>query len=52
MTQNKLAAKNLAHDKALFKDGIIAQRRYLEAESAQAGVSAALAQSKHYAWLV
>ena len=46
MTQNKLAAKNLSRDKELFKDGIIAQRRYLEAESAQAEVSATLAQSK------
>ena len=46
MTQKKLAAKNLARDAELFKDGIIPQRRYLETESAHEEVSASLAQRK------
>lgn len=46
LTQKKLAAKNLARDAELFKDGIIPQRRYLETESAHDEVSASLAQRK------
>lgn len=46
LTQKKLAAKNLARDAELFKDGIIPQRRHLETESAHEEVSASLAQRK------
>jgi len=46
MTQKKLAAKSLARDSELFKDGIIPQRRYLETESANEEVNASLAQRK------
>ncbi len=46
MTQKKLAAKSLARDSELFKDGIIPQRRYLETESAHEEVSASLAQRR------
>ncbi|MDP2153932.1 MAG: efflux RND transporter periplasmic adaptor subunit [Methylotenera sp.] len=45
-TQKRLAAKALARDTELLKDGIIAQRRYLETESAHDEASANLAQSK------
>lgn len=45
-TQKKLAAKSLTRDAELFKDGIIAQRRYLETESAHEETSATLAQRK------
>lgn len=45
-TQNKLAAKSLSRDAALLKDGIIAQRRYLETESMHEESSASLAQRK------
>ncbi len=46
MTQKKLAAKSLARDAELFKDGIIPQRRFLETESAHDQITASLAQSK------
>ncbi|TFW70638.1 efflux RND transporter periplasmic adaptor subunit [Methylotenera oryzisoli] len=46
LTQKKLAAKALARDTELLKDGIIAQRRYLETESAHDEASANLAQRK------
>jgi RND family efflux transporter MFP subunit len=46
MTQKKLAAKSLARDAELFKDGIIPQRRFLETESAHDQITATLAQSK------
>lgn len=46
LTQNRLAAKSLARDAELFKDGIIPQRRYLETESAYEETSASLAQRK------
>lgn len=46
MTQKKLAAKSLARDAELFKDGIIPQRRYLETESEHEEISASLAQRK------
>jgi RND family efflux transporter MFP subunit len=45
-TQKRLAAKALARDTELLKDGIIAQRRYLETESAHDEASANLAQRK------
>lgn len=45
-TQKKLAAKSLARDAELLKDGIIPQRRYLETESTHEEISAALAQRK------
>lgn len=45
-TQKKLAAKSLARDAELLKDGIIPQRRYLETESTHEETSAALAQRK------
>lgn len=45
-TQKKLAAKSLARDAELLKDGIIPQRRYLETESMHEETSAALAQRK------
>lgn len=46
LTQKKLAAKALVRDTELLKDGIIAQRRYLETESAHDEASANLAQRK------
>jgi RND family efflux transporter MFP subunit len=46
LTQKRLAAKALARDTELLKDGIIAQRRYLETESTHDEASANLAQSK------
>jgi len=46
LTQKKLAAKSLARDEELFKDGIIPQRRYLETESVHEEASASLAQRK------
>jgi len=46
LTQKKLSAKALARDTELLKDGIIAQRRYLETESAHDEASANLAQRK------
>lgn len=46
LTQKNLAAKSLARDAELFKDGIIPQRRYLETQSVNEEVSASLAQRK------
>lgn len=46
LTQHRLAAKSLARDTELLKDGIIPQRRHLETESAYDEASAALAQRK------
>jgi len=46
LTQKKLAAKSLARDEELLKDGIIPQRRYLETESVHEEASAVLAQRK------
>lgn len=46
LTQKRLAAKSLARDDELFKDGIIPQRRYLETESAHEEASATLAQRR------
>ncbi len=46
LTQNKLIAKSFVRDAALFKDGIIPERRYLETESAQEEIKALLAQRK------
>jgi len=45
-TQHKLAAKSLARDTELLKDGIIPQRRFLETESMHDETSASLAQRK------
>ncbi len=44
--QKKLAARNLARDADLFKEGIIAQRRFLETESVHEEFSANLEQRK------
>lgn len=46
LTQKRLAAKSLARDSELLKDGIIPQRRYLETESTYEETSAALTQRK------
>lgn len=46
LTQKRLAAKSLARDTELLKDGIIPQRRYLETESMHDETSAALEQRK------
>ncbi|PPC97068.1 efflux RND transporter periplasmic adaptor subunit [Methylotenera mobilis] len=46
LTQKRLATKALARDTELLKDGIIAQRRHLETESAHDEASANLAQRK------
>lgn len=46
LTQKSLATKALARDTELLKDGIIAQRRHLETESAHDEASANLAQRK------
>jgi len=46
LTQKKLADQTLARDQELFKDGIIAQRRYLETQSKFEEASASLAQRK------
>jgi RND family efflux transporter MFP subunit len=45
-TQKKLLAKSVARDQALFKEGIIAERRLIETESAHEEVSASLAQRR------
>lgn len=45
-TQHRLAAKSLARDAELLKDGIIPQRRYLETESMHDEADATLAQRK------
>ncbi len=44
LTQKQLAQKALARDKALFADGIIAQRRYLKTQSAYQALAALLAE--------
>ncbi|OYY84663.1 MAG: efflux transporter periplasmic adaptor subunit [Methylophilales bacterium 16-45-9] len=44
--QKKLLSKSLARDQALFKDGIIAERRLLETESAYEEISASLTQRR------
>lgn len=46
LTQHRLAAKSLARDAELFKDGIIPQRRYLETESQHEETDALLSQRK------
>lgn len=46
LTQKRLAAKSLARDAELLKDGIIPQRRYLETESMHEETSASLSQRK------
>jgi len=46
LTQKRLAAKSLARDTELLKDGIIPQRRYLETESMHDEASATLEQRK------
>lgn len=45
-TKKKLAASALARDSELLKDGIIAQRRYLETQSAHEELSASLAEKR------
>ena len=45
-TQQKLLAKSLARDQALFKEGIIAERRLLETESAHEEISASVTQRR------
>jgi membrane fusion protein, heavy metal efflux system len=45
-TQKKLLNKTLTRDKLLFKEGIIAERRLLETESAHEEVSALLTQRR------
>ncbi|MGV3580787.1 MAG: efflux RND transporter periplasmic adaptor subunit [Methylophilus sp.] len=45
-TKKNLAASALKRDTELFKDGIIAQRRYLETQSTFEELSAALAEKK------
>jgi cobalt-zinc-cadmium efflux system membrane fusion protein len=45
-TQQRLAAKSLARDASLFKDGIIPQRRFLDTESMHEEANALLAQRK------
>lgn len=46
LTQHRLAAKSLARDTELLKDGIIPQRRFLETESMYDEASASLAQRR------
>jgi len=46
LTQQRLAAKSLARDASLFKDGIIPQRRFLDTESTHEEANALLAQRK------
>lgn len=46
MTQKKLLAKSVARDQALFKEGIIAERRLLETESAHEEIAATVTQSR------
>jgi len=46
LTQEKLAAKALVRDSELLQHGVVAQRRYFEAESAHDEASANLAQRK------
>ena len=46
LTRQQLAAELLAKDKALYEEGIIAQRRYLSTRSQHAETSAVLSQHK------
>lgn len=46
LTKKNLAASALKRDAELFKDGIIAQRRFLETQSSYDELSAALAEKK------
>lgn len=46
LTRQQLAADSLARDKALYEDGIIAQRRLLATQSQQAEATAVLAQHR------
>lgn len=46
LTQTQLAGNMLARDKALFEEGIIAQRRYLTMQSEHVELQAVLAQRK------
>lgn len=46
LIQKKLASKSLTRDAELFKDGIIAERRYIETSSAHEDASASLAQRR------
>ncbi len=46
LTRQQLAAELLAKDKALYEEGIIAQRRYLSTQSQHAETSAVLSQRK------
>lgn len=46
LTKNNLAGSALNRDTELFKDGIIAQRRFLETQSTYHELSAALAEKK------
>ncbi len=46
LTRKNLATSALTRDTELFKDGIIAQRRFLETQSAYSELSAALAEKK------
>jgi len=46
MTQKKLLAKSVARDQALFKEGIIAERRLLETESAYEEIAASVTQRR------
>jgi cobalt-zinc-cadmium efflux system membrane fusion protein len=46
LTQQRLAAKSLARDASLFKDGIIPQRRFLDTQSMHEEANALLGQRK------
>jgi membrane fusion protein, heavy metal efflux system len=46
LTKKNLASSALKRDEGLFKDGIIAQRRYLETKSSYEELSAALAEKQ------
>jgi RND family efflux transporter MFP subunit len=46
LTKKQLAASALKRDAALFKDGIIAKRRFLETQSTHAALSAELSEKK------
>lgn len=46
MTQKKLLTKSVARDQALFKEGIIAERRLLETESAYEEIAASVTQRR------
>jgi RND family efflux transporter MFP subunit len=51
-TQWRLARSNRDRDQALFKEGVIAQRRYQESESAFQGLTAVMAQQERALHLV